>query len=153
LPYDLRIGVTGHRNLTTAQLPAIESEVRTLLDRIQKLFEETSSQPHAYSAIKPTTPRPWGAWIGERFDAGLTTVLQRIWPAVPKNSPQVPTERQTPFRWIVVSPLAKGADRIVAKAVLERNSPHPGSFFECEVEEWWIAGNLHRHGHRFDDSR
>src|SRR5579872_4431506 len=64
LPYDLRIGVTGHRAITDE--PAVAAAVTALLDRI---------------------------------GATLTPV---------------------PLAWRVISPLARGADRVVAHAVLAR---------------------------------
>ncbi len=73
LPYELRLGVTGHRAL--ADPPAVTAAVDQLIDQISQLFDQQS---------------------------------------------------HTPVEWVVVSPLAKGADRIVARSVLKR----PGSRLE-----------------------
>lgn len=69
LPYELRIGVTGHREL--ADPAAVARAVRRVLDGIAETLGQSS---------------------------------------------------QVPIRWTVISPLAKGADRIVAAAVLERKN-------------------------------
>src|SRR5476649_2467962 len=68
LPYDLRIGVTGHRTITNEV--AVASAVAALLSRI---------------------------------GATLTPV---------------------PLAWTVISPLARGADRVVARAVLDQPDAH-----------------------------
>jgi hypothetical protein len=67
LPYELRIGVTGHRTL--ADPAAVGRSVRRVLDHIAATLS---------------------------------------------------TSNQAPLAWTVISPLARGADRIVAEAVLER---------------------------------
>jgi hypothetical protein len=67
LPYDLRIGVTGHRSLGSQEV--VERVVDGVLDHL-------------------------GATLDDR--------------------------EQTPLRWTVISALARGADRIVARAVLRR---------------------------------
>jgi hypothetical protein len=69
LPYDLRIGVTGHRNLDGYQ--AVEDAVAGLLDHLQAVLDD---------------------------------------------------QGQTPLRWMAFSALARGADRVVAKAVLRRSN-------------------------------
>ena len=73
LPYELRIGVTGHRTLSNAT--AVDAAVLGALARIAGVFRNR--------------------------DNG-------------KNRDKV----DVPLAWTVVSPLAKGADRIVAHAVL-----------------------------------
>jgi hypothetical protein len=120
MAYDLRSGVTGHRHLVAEKTPAIEAALRGVLDRIERVLVESSARPQSYAATTPATPRESIAWCGARMDAGLTAVLRRLWPAVPENPREVPPERQTPFRWVVVSPLAEGSDRIVAREVLAR---------------------------------
>ncbi|MCU7812515.1 MAG: hypothetical protein KZQ77_15000 [Candidatus Thiodiazotropha sp. (ex Notomyrtea botanica)] len=65
IPYELRIGVTGHRELGNSVL--IRQTIDNLIDRLAGLFGQCE---------------------------------------------------QTPLEWVVISPLAKGADRLVAKSVL-----------------------------------
>jgi len=74
IPYELRIGVTGHREL--ADVSAVAKAVASAIEHLANLLE----------------------------------------------APGCPT----PVNWVVVSSLAKGADRIVAKAVLGR----PGAALE-----------------------
>src|SRR4051812_36136857 len=91
--YELRIGVTGHRHLVAEKVPAIEAEVRGLLDRIEQVLQETSVRPLAYAAINPVDLGQLDAWFGERIDAGLIALLRRIWPAIPPNLETVPVDR------------------------------------------------------------
>ena len=53
MPYDFRIGITGHRNLAAGKVSAIEEAVRKTLDRIDYVFVESSARPHAYAWINP----------------------------------------------------------------------------------------------------
>jgi hypothetical protein len=73
IPSELRIGVTGHRNLPDAL--AVERAVEALLSQLSSDYTSAA---------------------------------------------QVGNEQNTPIQWVVVSPLAKGADRIVARAVLKQ---------------------------------
>src|SRR5262245_53090045 len=121
VPYDLRIGVTGHRNLTVDKQPAIEAAVRAVLERIEQVLVEASARSQSNSSL--VAPASWHGHLrelNEAIDTALTAVLRKILPAMPANPRDVPLERRTPFRWVVVSPLAKGADRIVAREILSR---------------------------------
>jgi hypothetical protein len=122
--YEMRVGVTGHRNLAAEKVPAIEVAVRGVLDRMEHVLKQASTGPQVSLAPNPIHLRQRIGWIGERIDTGLTELLRRAWPAVPANPQNVPEERQTSFRWVVVSPLAKGADRIVVREVLAQQ-PSP----------------------------
>lgn len=79
LPYELRIGVTGHRHLSDAA--AVAQAVERVLDHLQDTLPAAASVPDGRAG----SPR-------------------------------------APLHWTVVSPLAKGADRIVARVVLNRPS-------------------------------
>jgi len=125
-PYDLRIGVAGHRHLAESKSPMIETGVREMLDQIEHVLEQTTARPQAYPVTKPATLPQWCSWLGERIDVGLAAALKLVWPMVPANPQIVPADCQTRFRWVVVSPLAKGSDRIVARAVMEWKNPHAG---------------------------
>jgi len=70
LHYELRIGVTGHRDL--ADSSAVRKAVDQTIDRTRDVLNQK------------------------------------------KNG--------VPLQWVVVSPLAKGADRIVAQSMFDRNS-------------------------------
>jgi len=83
LPYELRLGVTGHRSIRDE--PGVANAVRRLLDRI----------------------------------ATTLTVHGSI-----------------PLSWTVVSPLARGADRLVARAVLERNDAHLDVLTPFSLDEY-----------------
>lgn len=112
LPYELRIGVTGHRNLPDAN--GVARAVHDLLDRLQTIFDSASEYPYGPAG----TPRP----LVRRIDDLMQGVLRIVWPSLAPPQFHVPIERRTPLHWVVSSPLAKGADQIVADAVLKR--PH-----------------------------
>lgn len=124
IPYELRVGVTGHRELSVEQAAGVDLAVRRVLGRIERTLVDGSARP------APSVPGSWRnlreglARLGAYVDVGLTVVVRALWRSVPRQPGVVPDERQAPLRWIVVSPLAKGADRIVARAVLDRE-PSP----------------------------
>ena len=83
IPYHLRIGVAGHRNLRDPE--AVKQAVERMLDEINSIL-----QPQA----------------------------------------------RTPLSWTIVSPLAKGADRIVAAAVLKRRPSTLEFYSPFAVDEY-----------------
>ncbi len=110
LPYELRIGVTGHRDLPEAKVAAIRAAVQTLVTTIGDTLRDAGAHPYGLHGPRRTRK--------ERLQLRLAEVLRAM--KLMKPSPRVvPVARQTPINWVVVSPLAKGADRIVAEAVLE----------------------------------
>ena len=110
LPYELRIGVTGHRDLPAAKIAEIEAAVQAVIAFIGNALRDASARPFGPHAPN-RTPK-------ERVQRRLAEVLRAV--KLMKPSPQVvPLERQTPINWVVISPLAKGADRLVAEAVLK----------------------------------
>ena len=110
LPCELRIGVTGHRNLNNPG--QIADAVDKLLDHIQCTFELATTSPFG-----PTGPdQTWS----QRIDTALTRIAGLAWRTIPLNRQNVPVELRTPIRWSIISPLAKGADQVVANQVLAR---------------------------------
>ena len=111
IPYELRIGVTGHRELMDEA--GVRRAVDSLLDHIQYVLESAGANPLGPHTDQQTLKR--------RLDRALVTILNKLWPAVPMTPGVVDLSMRTPLRWIAVSALAKGADIIVAEAVLARN--------------------------------
>ena len=111
LPYELRIGVTGHRTLPDPA--AVEHAVEGLLAHLQGVFQRASEFPLG----KASSHRGWSRWC-DRF---LLCATKLFWRGLPTTGKHVPADQWTPLRWVVVSPLAKGADRIVARAVLKQS--------------------------------
>lgn len=109
-PYELRIGVTGHRNL--ADPDAVEQAVERLLDRIQDTLESANEFPRG-----PAGPKQ--SWIA-RIDRVLVLLARLFWWTIPVTPRRTPEERRTPLGWTAVSALAKGSDRIVARKILDR---------------------------------
>ncbi len=109
LSYELRIGVTGHRNLREESVSLIEQAVASLLSTIGDTLREAGARPFGLRGSERD--------LKQRCQLRLAAALRAV--KVMQSSPcDVPPERQTPVDWVVVSPLAKGADRIVARAVL-----------------------------------
>lgn len=116
LPYELRIGVTGHRDLPEAKVAATRAAVQTLVTTIGDTLRDAGAHPYGLHGPRRTRK--------ERLQLRLAEVLRAM--KLMKPSPRVvPVARQTPINWVVVSPLAKGADRIVADAVLKPSVNHP----------------------------
>lgn len=109
LPYDLRIGVTGHRHL--ADPGAVRVAVEALLEQLHEMFSEAARSPVGPASGPGTRARSVRWW--------LVRCLKFIWRSLPLTERCVPPERRTPVEWTVVSPLAAGADQIVADAVLD----------------------------------
>jgi hypothetical protein len=105
-PYELRIGVTGHRDLPDPG--SVTVAVDRLLEGIKQTLESACEFPRGACG----SPKKHVHKILDLLAQGLRFAL-------PRTAPHVPAERRTPITWTVVSPLARGADRIVANAVLK----------------------------------
>src|SRR5262245_13492338 len=96
LPYELRIGVTGHRRVADPARAA--AAVDALLDYIQRTLESAAESPRGPAGPKRTVVR--------RFDTLLAHCVGLAWRSLPLGSKHVPPERRTPIEWVVFSPLA-----------------------------------------------
>ncbi len=114
LPYELRIGVTGHRRLSDPE--RIITAVDKLLDQIQGTLESAAESPRGPTGSKHS-------WV-QQLDSALARCVGLAWRSLPLNRTSIPAEQRTPLHWLVVSPLAKGADQIVAARVLQRPQAH-----------------------------
>jgi hypothetical protein len=110
ISYTLRVGVTGHRDLPDRA--GVERAVAALLHHIQTTLESAAEQPRGRCGPHRT--------FLQRLDAALTRCARLIWWTLPLGRRQVPADRRTPIEWVVISPLARGADRIVAREILTR---------------------------------
>ncbi len=132
IPYELRIGVTGHRNLSN---PAeVARAVERLLDRLQRTFESAAEFPRGPAGSQQN--------LSQRVTTLLARCVKWAWPSLPMGVSHTPPERRTPLEWTVISALAKGADRIVARAVLSRAhgclhavSPFPVQDYRRDFQE------------------
>jgi len=109
LPYELRIGITGHRHLVDPG--AVRVAIDALLEQMHEVFSEAARSPVGPAGGPGTGARTARWW--------LARCLKFIWRSLPLTEREVPPERRTPIEWTVVSPLAAGADQIVAEAVLD----------------------------------
>lgn len=141
LQYELRIGVTGHRDI--ARPNEVEDAVRSLLQRVISTLEGASANPFGpHGSRRSRTER-----LDRRLTASLAFMTRGLgppldgllavitWPVsrfLPRLSfPRVPTPiarpdaaQQTPVKLTVISALASGADQIVARAACSLVS-HP----------------------------
>ena len=110
IPYTFRVGVTGHRDLLD---PAgVEQAVAALLHHIQTTLESAAARPRGRCGPRRTST--------QRLDAVLTRCAQLVWWTLPLGRRSISAERRTPIEWVAISSLARGADRIVARATLAR---------------------------------
>ena len=136
LQYELRIGVTGHRDIEHPQ--DVTEAVRSLLGRIVTVLEGASADPLGpcgspqsfTNRVDRLLARALGA--GTHLGGPLLDALGRVmsapfrgafgtprWPRVPVSPARPGPERHTPLKLTVISSLAKGADQLVARAVCE----------------------------------
>ena len=109
IPYELRIGVTGHRDI--ADEAAVRRAVDGLLEHIDKTLRDASANPYGGRAAPASRVRLARWWLAK--------LLSLVRPKIPVAARRTPPEKRTPIDWTVISPLAVGADCIVAEAVLE----------------------------------
>ncbi|MBI2477863.1 MAG: hypothetical protein HYV60_04225 [Planctomycetia bacterium] len=123
--YPLRIGVTGHRNLPDE--PAVAQAVEHVLEHV----EETLLHAAARSG---QDRRPISRAIDRTALALVRPLLQLL--GLPKVKSSAAVAHKTAIDWIVVSPLAKGADRIVARAVLAKDGAALQAVSPFPVDEY-----------------
>jgi hypothetical protein len=136
IQYELRIGVTGHRELTNAV--EVAGAVRALLDRVVTVLERASADPlgphGSPQSLVDRLDRRLAELLslatrvaGPPLDA-LAALVPRStrallnaprWPRVPISPRRPRLDQQTPLKLTVISSLAAGADQIVAEAVCD----------------------------------
>lgn len=128
LPYELRIGITGHRNLKDPV--AVRDVARSLLNHLVTIFGEASRDPRGPHG-SPRSPM-------QILDDGWTHLLSLItrmlcpiinlflqclrlkpWPVVPISVRQPTDSQHTPLKLTAISSLAAGSDQIVADVLDE----------------------------------
>ncbi|MCA9053974.1 MAG: hypothetical protein KDA75_09065 [Planctomycetaceae bacterium] len=140
IPYELRLGITGHRDLANAD--QVRRAVDHLLQELAAVFASAAREPHGPHG----SPRS----LVDHFDRGLTYFLAKLslpvcglvncfqeclgmpsrwrWPPVPVSGVKLDPTRETSLKLTLVTGLAHGADQIVAESLqtlLEQNCP-PG---------------------------
>lgn len=110
IPYTMTIGVTGHREL--ADPSAVENEVTRVLQHIDSVLCDASAEPRGQCGTGDPLSRRCNRW--------LIHALNIFWRDIPTSDKTPSMERRTPVHWRVISALALGADRIVAKSVLSQ---------------------------------
>ena len=130
IPYELRIGVTGHRDI--ADEAAVRHAVDNLLEHIDETLRDASANPYGGRAAPASRTRLARWWLAK--------CVSLVWRKVPVAARRTPPDRVTPIDWTVISPLAVGADRIAAEAVLDNERIHGNRRLEAmlpfEQEEY-----------------
>lgn len=140
IPYELRIGVTGHREL--ADPPAVERAVRELIQHVVDVLERASAEPLGPQGSPQSRGERFDRFLTKWLAAGtrlfapginvLTAVLaaplrwsgvaratRTFWPQVPYSPERPEARHRTPLKLTVITALAQGADQIVARAVCD----------------------------------
>lgn len=112
ISHELREGVTGHRNLHDPD--GVRRAVDALLDHIETTHRSAAESPRGAAGS------PHSFW--QRADGLLCDLAKVVWRNLPASPHSVPAEHQAALEWRVISALAKGADQLVAAAVLRRSS-------------------------------
>ncbi len=118
--------MTGHRNLPDSE--AARRAVERLMDRIDALLADTN-RGAAKADRFWRKPANW-------FNRALVRCANRIFRSVPVSPDVFPEETRTPVEWVVVSPLAKGADRIVAELAMNRKCASLQAVFPMSADEY-----------------
>lgn len=107
--YPLRIGVTGHRSLSD------EDAIAKAVERVLEYVEETLHRAGERSGLDRSP-------ILRAIDTVALTALRPVMKVLGLAAAKRNATRriQTSVDWTVISPLATGADRIVARSVLAK---------------------------------
>jgi hypothetical protein len=138
IPYELRIGVTGHRHLDDPV--EVSAKVREVLKTLLSVLEGASAEPLGKHGSPQSVASRLDRRLAEAFAAGTSVigaveawaetlgsspsrsrriVRALIWPAV-TVSPRDPSQhQQTPVKLTAISALASGADQIVTRAICD----------------------------------
>ena len=136
IQYELRIGVTGHRELDRPD--DVKEAVRALLKQVVTVLERASADPlgphgspqsridrldRCFTQCLAVGTRVVGPVL-DVFTGVVTLPVRWLlraprWPLVPISPRRPGPEHQTPLKLTVISSLAKGADQIVARVVCE----------------------------------
>ena len=112
VPYTLRIGVIGHRSLPDSKAVAVTTE--RLLKNISLSLASVMTDPHQPQSARQTK------W--QCFESHLTWKLKRMLVFAKIMHGETVAGHRTPINFNVISSLAKGADRIVAKVAMDHLS-------------------------------
>jgi len=126
VPYTLKIGVTGHRDLPDA--PKVEDAVNRLLLRLKNSLESGINdiyQPGIHYNTK---------W--QRVESLLNWRIMQSMSFLGIIQGHTEPDRRTALRCEVYSALARGADRIVARSVMKMESSALVAIIPGTVEEY-----------------
>lgn len=141
IPYTFRIGVTGHRNLY--DLGLISSVVGKTLINLQQTLESVNADPYQPLITGPT--------LWRRFESHLVWKVKRALRFAKILKTEIPKERRTVMNWRVVSSLAKGADRIVARVAMDSLGASLEVVLPFSVEDYRLDFNTSADLAEFDE--
>jgi hypothetical protein len=127
IPYELRIGVTGHRDFK--QPEAVEAAIRSLLGTIVQVLDGAAKEPLGQYGSPPSPANRIDRALahGLALWTRVAGLVWRRWPRVSVSPRRPPDSQQTPLKLTVITSLARGADQIVAHVVCEmvKQMPQP----------------------------
>lgn len=129
IPYELRIGVTGH--LSFQNPGEVQDAIKQVVDDMIQVLVEASRDPHGpHGAPQSKVQR------ADRILAhGLSAVTRRVcpvvnyllqmcgapsrwyWPVIPVSPARPTTDQQTPLKLTGISSLAKGSDQMLVDVI------------------------------------
>ena len=126
VPYTLRIGVIGHRDLINPQGIAVATE--KLLKKIEQSLIEGMIDPHQPQTARQTKWQCFESHLIWKIKRGLAFVK-----ILPKETDSL---RRTPLHFNVISSLAKGADRILARIAIEKYNASLKAILPFDVDNY-----------------
>lgn len=126
ISYTVRIGVTGHRELNDSA--GVSEAIDRVLGKVKDTLETVNVDPHQPYALGRT------GWA-RRAHSVVTKIRQvlgllRILPS------SCPTAHATALDWTVVSPLAAGADQMVARAAINKLGASLTAILPFQIDDY-----------------
>jgi hypothetical protein len=119
VPYELRIGVAGHRHLDDPG--GVTAAVKALLAQVMQVLDEASRDPFGPHGSPRSRTARFDRRVAEVL-AGLTRPLAYVdarMPAVSVSPRRPESHQRTPVKLTAISSLARGADQIVARVICD----------------------------------
>lgn len=140
IPYELRIGVTGHRVLEDPD--EVHEAIQNVIDDLVRILTGASRDPHGAHGSPQSPVQLFDRFlahclsIGTRLICPVVNTALRVskspdrwlWPVVPVSPTKPTLDQQTPLKLTGISCLAIGSDQIFIDVIHQvlSGSPRPG---------------------------